>query len=150
MNLKKVRKGFVLFELIIYMAILMIVFSVGFISIKKYTKVSSDIVSSEFSNSLIDFINNAKKVCRENNKGGFIYFDIGKEKIDFSMSNKLVKSIKLNDSIDLISINTHGNNIYINNQGMTKNACTIKFKDNSNKIHNITICVGTAYVQIKN
>ena len=56
MNLKKVRKGFVLFELIIYMAILMIVFSVGFISIKKYTKVSSDIVSSEFSNSLIDFI----------------------------------------------------------------------------------------------
>lgn len=143
------KKGFTIIELLCALSILSILFSFSMMNFSGFNKLQNKIDVDVFNNSLINFINYSKEYCREENVSGYIYFDIEKGFIYLVCGIQKINQLQLPQNFTL-NIVRPGNKIKIDNRGMTEDACTIQFKDREGKIHYSTMCVGTAFVEIKN
>jgi len=147
-NAKFKNKGFTFIELILVIAMISVFLSLSLINIGAYRKLNNKIDVELFSNSLLNYINNSKEYCRDNEIGGYIYFDSERNIITLNCGIRQISSLPLPDDFSLREVGVD-NKIKITNIGTTGSSCTIKFKDREGESHDITMCVGTEYVQIK-
>lgn len=143
------KKGYTLIEVMVVIAIITIIFSYSFISLKSYTNSTNDMEVKIFGNKLMNFIVNSKEYCRDKNQSGYLYFISTEDKIIFSCGMDKVNSLYLPEGFESLSINLAGSRVYIDNKGFTPDACTITFKDRKGGNHYATICVGSSYVDFK-
>lgn len=143
------KKGFTLIEIMFFMSLCIIVFTVSFTKISGYNKIKNNIAVDETGVSLVNFINNSRERCREEKKQGYIYFDIKENKMGFNIAYICKEDFYFPEGIIIESVNSPGGKIAIDNRGFTSDACTLKFKDTGGKTHKVTICVGTAHVEFK-
>lgn len=147
------KKGYTLIELVICMAVILIFASICFINIGAYKKMSILINSDYCESSIISFICDSKKYCRNNNTIGTIVFDVNNDLMIFSIGGGIKQVYRLPKNFTLEDVKTDKgyNIITIDKTGFTSDACTIKYHDNDNyfKPKSITICVGTNYVSKK-
>jgi len=144
----KKKKGFTLIELIVVMSILTTFLGYSLINFKSFSNIQNDVDVQISGNTLVDFIVNSKKYCRDNNVSGYIYFITNRNTAQFCSNTNVISCVKLPKNFSDLSVNIKGGKIFIDNRGFTGDACTIKFKDSKGGLHNITICVGTATVTI--
>jgi prepilin-type N-terminal cleavage/methylation domain len=147
-NIKHKNKGFTLLELVLVLGITSIFLSLSLINIRGYRELNNKIDVELFSNSLLNYINNSKEYCRDNSIGGYIYFDLERNIITLNCGIKQISSLPLPADFSLKQVGAD-NKIKITNIGTTGSSCTIKFMDREGEPHDITMCVGTEYVQIK-
>lgn len=142
-------KGFTLLELLLVMSIFSILLSFSLINLGAFSKITNKVEVDLTDNNIINFINKSKAYCRDNRKeGGYIYFDENNKSITFIIGLDEIFKMKLPDGFTLNKVRDD-NKIKIDNRGITQDACSIKFKDRKGEIHCLTMCVGTAYVEIK-
>ncbi|CAB1242872.1 type II secretion system protein [Clostridium sp. MT-14] len=142
-------RGFTLIELLLTMSLFSVIFSFSLITLGFYSKITNEIDVDLTDNNIINFINKSKAYCRDNKKeGGYIYFDQDSECITFNVGLNEIFNMRLPEGFTLNGVRDD-NRIKIDNRGITQDACSIKFKDRKEKIHCLTMCVGTAYVEIK-
>jgi len=145
-----VKKGFTIVELMVTLSIMCIFLSYSLMSIKGYTQLSNDIDVNYSENKIVNFINTSRQYCKLNDTSGHIYFMSDLNEIWFLSNAQHAKRFHLPQGFTLNILNLSTGYITIDQRGFTANACTIKFSDRKDKIHSITICVGTAYVEIEN
>ncbi len=68
------KKGFTLIEIMFFMSLCIIVFTVSFTKISGYNKIKNNIAVDETGVSLVNFINNSREICREEKKAGLYLF----------------------------------------------------------------------------
>lgn len=141
-------KGFTLIEMTLCLSIIFIIFSYSLINYSGFSKLQNKIYSETFGSSLINFINNSKRYCREHNNGGYIYFDLDKNYITFNSGIDRVYILKVPDGFKLTSVRDN-NKIEIDSRGVTESACTIEYIDRKGESHFVSMCVGSAYVEFK-
>lgn len=141
-------KGFTLIELVLVLGMISIFLSFSLINIGGYRSLINKIDVELFSNSLLNYINNSKEYCRDNGIGGYIYFDIETDMITLNCGIRQISKLPLPDDFRLKEVGVD-NKIKITNIGTTGSSCTIRFIDREGELHDITMCVGTEYVQIK-
>lgn len=141
-------KGFTIIELVLVIGIISVFLSFSLINASGYKKLSNKIDVDFFSNSLLNYITNSKEYCRDTDKSGHIYFDSERGLITFNCGIRQVNDLSLPDGFSLNDVRSD-NKIKITNMGKTGSSCTIKFRDREGKLHCITMCVGTEYVDIK-
>lgn len=59
------KKGFTLIEIMFFMSLCIIVFTVSFTKVSGYNKIKNNIAVDEMGVSLVNFINNSRERCRE-------------------------------------------------------------------------------------
>lgn len=148
LKIKMKNKGFTLIELMMVISIISVLLSISLIKFSGYSKLENKMDVDLFNNSLLNFINNSKGYCRDNNIDGYILFDIERNTITFNSELERVNTLTIPYKF-ILNTEVSGNKIKIDNRGITANACTISYKDREGKIHSLTMCVGTAYVEIK-
>lgn len=148
-NIYNKNKGFTLLELVLVIGIISIFLSFSLINIGAYRKLTNKVDSEIFSNSLLNFVNNSKEYCRDNGVGGYIYFNSDNSVITFNCGLKQIYRIALPEGFIMNKVRAD-NRIKIDNRGITADACTVNFKDREGTMHSMSMCVGTAYLEIKN
>lgn len=143
--LRKMKKGFTIIELMVTLSVVCIFLSYSLMSVKGYTDISNDIDVNYTDNKIVNFINTSRQYCKINNIKGRIYFIPDQNEIWFLSNSQYSKRFYLPEGFTLNPINLSTGNITIDARGFTANACTIKFSDRKDKMHSLTICVGTAY-----
>ncbi len=146
-----IKKGYTLIEVITVLCIMSILCALFSNYWRAYNKYSNDVQITYCSSSIMTFINMCKQYCYYERKSGYIKFDLVNEELDFYEGTKRKRSWRLPKGFDLYgtTAGSRNNQLNFDMDGFTPNACTITYKDRYNSIHNITICVGTAYVQIQ-
>ncbi len=146
------NKGFTLIELMISISIILILMTFTFTTYSGFNRTVNKMDVDFFSNSMVNFINNSKQYSRINNCSTNITFDTENKKIYLSDNSKIVKRLYVPKGFKLNTVNTSRgkDKIYIDNRGVTTDACTIRYLDRMGGWHNISICVGSAYAEIKN
>lgn len=148
LKIKYKNKGFTILELTLVLGIIAIFLSFTLINVGGYRKLSNKIDVELFSNSLLNYINNSKEYCRDNGVSGYIYFDSERNLITLNCGIKQINSLCLPDGFRLEEV-LLDNRIQLTRIGTTGSSCTISFIDRQGGSHDITMCVGTEYVQIK-
>lgn len=143
------KKGFTLIELIIVISIISIVSCYTLVKISFFNSKIDSIDVDKCNNAIMMFINNAKLYCREKETSGTIYFYPGKDKADFNVQCRNVEHLTLPSKFYIYDVNSAYSKINIDSKGFVSDACTISFRDRSDKLHEISIFVGTGFVQIK-
>ncbi|KYH35675.1 hypothetical protein CLTEP_00680 [Clostridium tepidiprofundi DSM 19306] len=148
------KKGYTLIEVIMVIFLLAVICSITSISYKGYKSISSDIESDYYIENILNFINNAREFCRENNTVGSIVFNKELNTIFFQIHGNTIRSLNLGNELFLkdIALNRIFNSnsiMLIKNSGMISNPGSIYLIDKKGEEHIITICVGTSYVRIK-
>jgi prepilin-type N-terminal cleavage/methylation domain-containing protein len=148
----KIKKGYTLLELMItisIISILSIMFSRYFITYEKYR---NRILVDQCNNTIMSFINSCKQYCYYKDIGGYIKFDVIGNRLIFYVGTEVKRILNTTRGLKLYSINVSNGDAKLNfdNKGFTSDACTMSFEDSDTKIHEITISVGTSYVEIKN
>ncbi|WP_294181327.1 MULTISPECIES: type II secretion system protein [Clostridium] len=142
-------RGFTLLELTLTISIFYIIFSFSLITLGFYNKITNDIDVDLTENNIVNFINKSKTYCRDSRgEGGYIYFDQSSESMTFNVNLNEIFYMKLPEGFTLNKVR-NDNKIEIDSRGITQDACSIKFKDRREEVHCLTMCVGTAYVEIK-
>lgn len=118
-------------------------------SIKGYTQISNDIDVNYCDNKIVNFINISRQYCNIHDTSGQIYFISSLNLILFVSNSEHSERFYLPEGFKLNPISLSSGYITIDQRGFTSNACTIKFADRKDKMHSITICVGSADVEIK-
>jgi len=145
-----IKKGFTLIEVVVVISIMTILFGYSLLNLRSFNRIENNIEVQLFGNTLVDFVINSKKYCKDNNLSGYIYFITNKNSAQFCCGTNVIGSVKLPVNFSELSVNRTGGKISIDNKGFSKDACTIKFKDREGDMHYITMCVGTANVEFKN
>jgi prepilin-type N-terminal cleavage/methylation domain-containing protein len=143
------KKGFSLIEIVVVASIISILSLASFFSLTNYNRLSSEMDMLMSENMVIALINDGKQYCRENEKSGYVLFDVTRSDINFYSSNKKIDGFRLPKGISINSINTNESRIDIDKYGVTNDAGTIMLKDKSGELHSITISVGTGYAEVK-
>jgi prepilin-type N-terminal cleavage/methylation domain-containing protein len=145
------KLGFSLIELLIVLMLLSCLFSFTPSTVKYYKSYKNSINVDYCSNSILIFINNAKQFCRATEQKGIILFDYNNGVIRFHSNNELIDTFILPQGFKINAVTLPRGKIGINidSNGTTGDACTISYRDMKGSIHNITISVGSAYVEIK-
>lgn len=149
MMLEIKSKGFTLIELILVIGLFSMLLSFTLINMGAFSSMKNRIDVDLTGNRIINFINNSKIYCRDKGKqGGYINFDVKDGNITFSSGLEVIFKMELPEGFTLNQV-SDDNRIKIDNRGITADACSIKFKDRKGEMHCLTMCVGTAYVELK-
>lgn len=145
------KKGYSLIEVIICISLLGIVSTFVIFNLENYNKKINDIKVKQCGFAIASLINNSKLYCRQADSGGEIIFFVDDQEIRFYNNGKLIERLVIPNGITLNTFKTPGvdNIIRINESGISKDACTISFRDSYNVNHYITVTVGSTYVEIK-
>lgn len=144
------KKGFTLIEVIVVISIITTLFGYSLINFKSFSNVGNDVDVQLFGNTMMNFIVNSKKYCRDKNVSGYIYFITSKNTAQLCSNTNILNSVKLPESFSDLSVNLKESKIFIDNKGFTGDACTIRFRDRKGGMHYITVCVGSSDVEFKN
>lgn len=145
----KSQKGFTLVELLVYMGLLAISASFINLNINGFFNIMNYLDYTLCDQSIINFINNGKQYCREKEKHGRIYFPSDDNSIILYCNRVRINKYTLPKKFKFTKVGNDKREIVINKNGVTGVACTLAYKDRKGKIHEITISVGTAHVEIK-
>ncbi|MBP1863918.1 type II secretion system protein [Clostridium tetanomorphum] len=144
-----IKKGFTVIETLFVITLISIASTFIAINIKGIKNITNNMDSTLCDKSIINFINNGKQYCRTKSTGGRIYFSLRENSIIFYANAKTVDKYRLPRDFKFTYVNASRGELKINANGMTNDACTVIYKDRKGNFHEITICVGTAHVQIK-
>ena len=102
-------------------------------------------------NNILTFINKSRLYCRNKFSGGDILFNTINNEITLKSGTKYIDKISLPRTFKLKDIVVHNgiNSISIDKYGFISDACTISFLDRFKNRSDLTICVGTGYLEIK-
>ena len=145
----KLKKGFSLIELLVSIALLLMVATFININIKGYLNIMNDIDYILCDEAIVSFINNGKQYCREKEVMGRIYFPSNNDSLILYSGSKRIDIYNLPKNFKFTKVGVRNREININSKGITGDAGTLNYIDRKGKIHEITISVGTAHVQIK-
>ncbi|MFL0196878.1 type II secretion system protein [Clostridium sp. WILCCON 0269] len=142
-------KGFTLIEVLLAISLFSILLSFSLVNLGTFSSIKNEVDVDLTSNRIINFINKSKLYCRDKSKeGGYIYFNVSSQNITFNVGLQKIFKMELPDGFTLNAVG-NDNKIKIDHRGITADACSIKFRDRKGELHCITICVGTAYVELK-
>lgn len=144
------RKGFTLIEILVVLSIMMIMLSIGTGIIKSYKNICCSVDVKSCNNSIASFIMESKHYCRNKKVPGIIIFDTLNDTISLNVYLNTIRKYKLPDKFKLEETTSKGKVITVNSQGLTGNACTIKYLDRKGTEHKITMRVEAFYEEIKN
>lgn len=148
--MKILKRGFTLIETLVCISIISLFLVMYFKGFNTYKIFQKDLEGEYGANQILAFIDNSKQYCREKNTSADILF--ANNKLILSCANGDKNWIQLPENVNITNVNIAKNNgeMFINNKGVTTStACTITFEDGNKKIHRITNCVGTAFIEIK-
>ncbi|WP_051541991.1 type II secretion system protein [Clostridium lundense] len=145
----KLMKGFTIIELLVYMGLLSISAAFITLNINGFSNITNNLDYTLCDQSIINFINNGKQYCREKKISGKICFLNNDKSIIFYCSGIRINKYDLPTKFVFTKAGNSKREIGINEKGITGDACTIAYKDRKGKVHEITISVGTAHVEIK-
>lgn len=145
-----VKKGFSLIEILVVMSIIIILFSCSISLVTVGKRITGEISSQTMSIEIVDFISSCIHYCNENGVSGYIICDKKANTIKFICNTHLVYKVPLPKSFILEDLNANNGMIMIDsNHWNPRSDCSIIYEDINNKVHKITIRVGTSYVEIK-
>lgn len=147
--MRMIKKGFTLIETLMVMSIMGILISYGIFKHNYFVKLQNGVDYKFCNNSIVNIINNSKQYCRENNITGSLKFNKGSGTIVLSCSGIPIYRYSIPSNFRFTYINAYDSIILIDNLGFTTSACTIKYLDRMEEEHVLSLCVGTAHVQIK-
>lgn len=139
-------------EIVVAMAIISIITSAALGGINMFYKFKNEIDAKYFNGEILSFIEEARHICMLNKKGGEIMFDEGMNKGGFYEETRLKDSLYIPAGFKLYenTVVTGNHLIDVNSDGTIDTPCTLAYIDREKELHYITICVGTAYAEIKN
>lgn len=149
------NKGYALLELILTMSIIMSISAMVFVDFSKLSKLTTEIEGKYYENAIMNLIIKSKNYCRSNEINGRVVFDQERRTIWFQdltdgAKSKNIYVVSLPKGYKMEGVSIKDNMIYINANGAARDcAGTIPFKDKNDKLHIITIRVGSSYVDIK-
>lgn len=143
------RKAFTLIEILLVMSMIIFIGLFMLVSSKEYSSAANKAKNKYYQNSILNFISNAKHYCAANRISGYIKFDVDESTIYFSVNGHNINKLKAPGGFRLYDVNLEYKMMNIDIKGNSSDAFTIQYKDSYGKIHEITICVGTNYVDIK-
>lgn len=144
-----VRKGFTLIEVLMVMSIIGVLISYGIFKHSCFVKLQNQVDYKFCNNSIVNIINNSKQYCREKNITGILKFNKSNGTIVLRCGDMPIYKYSIPNNFKITYINAYDNIILIDNLGFTASACTIKYLDRMEVEHVLSLCVGTAHVQIK-
>jgi prepilin-type N-terminal cleavage/methylation domain-containing protein len=149
--IKKKVKGFTLIETVIVMSLISIITAIIFIEIKNYRDFRNELDAKYFDNEILYLINEGRHTCMLNEEPGEIMFNENNNKGGFYQGVVLKDRLNIPDGFVILdnTVNTSDHLIYIDDNGVISTPCSLEYIDRTQKIHTITIGVGTAYAQIK-
>lgn len=145
------KNGFTLLEMLVVISMIIILSSFTTVGIKDYRNFMNDMEAKYTENAILSFVVNSKlHSIKSDCEGCIIYFD-SEKKLKYIIGSNQIDCLSLPDGFYLSTIITHEgtNRIYIKKDGFTDDACTIELNDMFGKQYDLTICVGTADVEIK-
>jgi prepilin-type N-terminal cleavage/methylation domain-containing protein len=144
-------KGFTLIETVVVMSVILIITSITFAQIKGYRDFKNEIDSKYFDNEILYLINEGRHTCIVSEKEGELMFNEEDNKGGFYQDTELKDRLNIPDGFTILknTANTSSNLVYIEEDGTISTPCSLLYKDRTQKIHTISIGVGTAYVEIK-
>lgn len=149
-----IKKGLTLIEMVVVISIIIIIGGITVPSLYQYYEYQNNMDVDLCNNSITALITNGKQYCRDNQISAYVRFDIMDDcveifsKDEHGNKNKIEKFILPNKFI-LCDTNFHENKIEIDKRGILNDAGTISFIDRKGKTHNISVYVGSTYVEIK-
>lgn len=144
------KKGFSLIEILVVISIIIILFSCSISLVNVGREITGEISNQSLSIQIVDFINSCIHYCKDSGVSGYIICDTNTDTIKFICNTHLVYKLTLPKGFILGDLNA--NNGMIKIESIRRNSgsdCSIIYEDDNNKIHKITIRVGTSYVEIK-
>lgn len=143
------KNGYSLIETLVVISIMILFFSTSISIISISRKVTSKSKYQVCNIEIVDFVNSARRYCRENSVPGYIICDTKTSIMKFICNSRVIYKLKMPEGFTLSDLNASNGNILINSRGITGSACTIKYMDDNKELHLITMRVGTFYVEIK-
>ncbi|WBW95340.1 pilus assembly FimT family protein [Oceanirhabdus sp. W0125-5] len=148
----KSRKGITLVDVMLTLGILLIVLTISSISIRNIQRLIIKNRVSVEEESIVDFIQGVRLECIENKQDGEIIVDCLRNRLLFSIENKVIRKFQCDKYIDLYGLNINGgeynNYIKIRKDGYMS-PCSILYKNGMGYERRITTRVNLGYVQIK-
>lgn len=141
------ENGFTLVEVVISIAILLILFTIGITSVKMFNTIENSINENSFLYEMTEILSYGKLYCKKNNTSGVIYIDNDKDEVRFVVASKEIKKITINDDMEFYS-KPDDNKINLTSKGYINTATTLGLKGSSNNKYKITISVGNDIVNV--
>lgn len=144
-----IKKGYSLVELLVVLSILFLIIGYCGIKCNKFKEVYSNNIEVDFSNNyILHMLQNSSLYCKNENKSGRLDFGFD-NRVKFYCNEKLIKVYEIPKEFKFVNADLFNCNININNLGVIYTACRISYKDKKEKLHYITIRVGSHYVKVK-
>ncbi|EES90791.1 prepilin-type N-terminal cleavage/methylation domain-containing protein [Clostridium botulinum] len=144
-----IKKGYSLVELLVVLSILFLIIGYCGIKCNKFKEVYSNSIEVDFSNNyILHMLQNSSLYCKNENKSGRLDFGFD-NRVKFYCDEKLIKVYEIPKEFKFVNADLFNCNININNLGVIYTACRISYKDKKEKLHDITIRVGSHYVKVK-
>lgn len=144
-------KGLTLIELMVVIGIIFMLIGSVLISAEQVIKHENILEVEGCKNNFLIFINKSKLYCRNKFMSGDILFDTINNEIKLKIGTEYKDKISLPKDFKLKDIVVHNglNSISIDKYGFISDACTISFLDKFKNRSELTICVGTGYLEVK-
>ena len=146
------NKGMTLIEIIVTLGI---IFSIMWLSVLSIRNIQKFIINKSVrveEQGMVDFIQEARLVCMENKCDGEVIVDCIRDRLIFTLENKIICKFQCDKYIDLYGLNINGgeysNFIKIRKDGYVSPS-SILFKNEIGEERRITSRVNLGYVQIK-
>lgn len=143
------RKAFTLIEILLVMSMISLITLFILIDAKEYSAAENKAKNKYFQNSVVSFISNSKHYCAANRTSGHITFDINGSTLYFSSNEHNISKLQAPAGFKLYDVNLKYYTMDIDSNGNSTDAYTLQYKDSYKKLYEITVCVGTNYVDIK-
>lgn len=149
------RKGYVLIEIIASLAIISIIFTIGFAGVKIYKNISYELEKRHLFYEIEDTLSYGKKYLKENKKHGTFSIEDRGDKINISVKDNdglTIRAVEFKKCISLYDENYIGNKtletLAINSNGNIESK-TIYFQDKNGNRRILAIAVSGNYTSLR-